>query len=346
VRRLAITGIGGFIGRRMAERALAEGWRVTGLDISPAAAERLAPLGVEVVTGDINDRDALAKAFAGADVVFHTAAVVAEDGPRERYERVNNQGTHSVCEVARDAGVRRLVHLSSIMVYGFDYPDGVTEAGPFADAGNIYNETKLSSERIALAHDDPEHGLGVIVIRPGDVYGAGSQQWVRRPLASIRRGLFMLPDGGRGVMNHVHVDNLIDGVWLALAADACGEAFNITDDAATPCRVFYDYHRRMAGKRTVPTLPAPILRLLLRRALPALAPLGIEPPAKPAVVDFLTRRHKISCAKARDQLGYHPRIDLDTGMRRVAAELRAEGEVIHWPALKSRTPSQDEVAYE
>lgn len=136
MKRLAITGIGGFIGRRMAERALADGWQVTGLDISPAAAERLAPLGIEVVIGDINDRRAVAQAFAGANVVFHTAAVVEEDGPRELYERVNNQGTQSVCEVAREAGVRRLVHLSSIMVYGFNYPEEVSEAGPFADDGN------------------------------------------------------------------------------------------------------------------------------------------------------------------------------------------------------------------
>ncbi len=204
---IAITGIGGFIGLRMARRALRMGWTVRGIDLSPAGVARAAQLGATATVGDVNDAAALTEVFAGCDLVFHTAAVVQEDGPWQLYDRVNNQGTHTVCTVARAQGVPRLIHLSSIMVYGFDYPDEVNEAGPFDVKGNPYNETKLSSERIALSFNDPAQGFGVIVIRPGDVYGVGSVPWVMRPLEAIQKHQFMLPDRGHAGGKHVNVDN-------------------------------------------------------------------------------------------------------------------------------------------
>ena len=315
---LAITGIGGFIGLRMAERARALGWTVRGLDVSAAGAERASAAGAAVVVGDINDATALAAAFENADIVFHTAAIVEEDGARELYERVNVQGTRSVAQAAKGAGARRLVHLSSVMVYGFDYADGVTEEGPFRDNGNIYNETKYRSEREALAFNGQD-GFGVIVIRPGDVYGAGSQPWVLRPIELIRRGLFMLPDGGRGVINHVHVDNLIDGVLLALQHDAIGEAFTISDGVATPCSEFYRTHARIAGKPPVATLPAWLLVPMIALLALACRLIGRKPPATPQAIRFLQRRGMYSIAKAQRQLGYAPRIALAQGMAEIAA---------------------------
>lgn len=319
---IAITGIGGFIGLQMARRALALGWGVQGMDISPQGCARARAAGAQVEQGDINDAGVLARAFAGADIVFHTAAVVQEDGPRELYERVNNDGTRSVCQAARAAGVKRLVHLSSIMVYGFAYPQEVSEDGPFNVAGNLYNETKLSSERIALGFNRPAEGFGVMVIRPGDVYGLGSVPWVHRPLEALQKRLFALPADRSGVINHVHVDNLVDAVFLVVQKDACGEVFNITDDEATPCHVYFGHLAQMTGRR-VPFIPAGLMRGGLGMAAKVLPLFGQQPLMQPAVIRFLQRRHKVSCAKAREQLGYVPAIGLAAGMRRLHTELHA-----------------------
>lgn len=318
---LAITGIGGFIGLRMAERARALGWTVRGLDVSAAAAERARAVGAEVQVGDINDAALLARCFAGADAVFHTAAIVEEDGDRALYERVNVEGTRSVCAAAAAQGVRRLVHLSSVMVYGFHYPDGVDESGPCRDDGNIYNETKLRSERVALDAHVPGV-LEVVVIRPGDVYGAGSQPWVRRPIELIRRGLFLLPDGGRGLINHVHVDNLLDGVFLALQTTATGEAYTISDGVATPCHTFYAWHARIAGRPRLMSLPAWLLRPLVGAMAGLYRLLGRKPPASAAGLEFLLRRGRYSIAKAQRVLGYQPRIGLQEGMDAIEREWR------------------------
>jgi len=319
---LAITGIGGFIGSRMAERALAKGWTVSGLDQSAPATARISALGANITIGDINDSDKLHAAFTGADWVFHTAAVVTEDGPRELFERVNNQGTHSVCQAAQHCGVKQLIHLSSVMVYGFDYPDNVTEDGPFADHGNIYNETKLSSERIALEYHQPDNNFNVIIIRPGDVYGARGSQWVLRPLEMIRHNQFALPNGGRGVINHVHVDNLLDGVLLAHENNPGGQAFNITDDTATPCHTFFQYHANMAGKPRLFSLPASVMKSALWLTEMLLKPFGKQPPARAAGVNFLLRKHKVCCEKAKQQLGYQPKISLKQGMQNITQALQ------------------------
>lgn len=315
---VAITGIGGFIGLRMAERARALGWAVRGLDLSPAAAESARALGAEVVVGSVNDAAAVSAALKGADWVFHTAAIVEEDGPRHIYELVNVEGTRTVCTVARDLGVKRVVHLSSVMVFGFDYPPDVGEDGPLDGQGNVYNDTKLASEQVALSFNTPD-GLGVIVIRPGDVYGDGSLPWLLRPVEMLRRGLFMLPGWGRGVINHVHVDNLIDGVLLALEKNAFGEAFTISDGVATPCSQFFRTHALLAGTRSAPALPTWLVLGLLKLSQPYWRWRGEKPPASPTATRFLLRRHRYSIAKAERLLGYAPCISLEQGMAAILA---------------------------
>lgn len=313
-KKLVITGIGGFIGLRMAERAMAAGMEVCGVDVSVEAAARAQNLGINVIVTDINNRQILAQMCKSADVVFHTAAVVAEDGPRELYERVNNDGTRSIAEVAVEAGVKHFVHLSSIMVYGFNYPNRVCETGPFADDGNIYNETKFTSEKIAMSYNNPD-GMGVTVIRPGDVYGLSSMPWWQRPLELITNNKFALPDFGNGLINHVHVDNLLDAVFLVLEQKPYGQAFNITDNAVAKCKDFFDWHRQAAGKKSLIKLPSFAVKLLISLQSTLERFLGKQPSASAAAVSFLTRTGKVSCDKAMQRLGYQPKISLEEGMQ-------------------------------
>jgi len=321
---LAVTGVGGFIGLRMSERALARGMRVRGIDLSAEAVARAARAGAEATRADTCDEAAARALCKGADVVFHTAAIVRESGSWAELRRVNVEGTRTVAIAARDAGVRRFVHLSSVMVYGFHYPDGVTEDGPLRGDGNPYCQTKIESERAVFALHDPGH-FEVIVIRPGDVYGPGSIPWVVRPVQLISKGIAILPDGGRGAKNHVYVDNLLDAVFLALERDRTGEAFNVTDGVSTSFGAFFEHFVRMLGRGRARTAPAPVLRVLFHVVAAAARAVGREPPATAEAIRFLTRHGTYSIAKARRELGYEPRVSLEEGMRRVEAWLRAEG---------------------
>jgi nucleoside-diphosphate-sugar epimerase len=323
---MAITGIGGFIGLRMAERALDRGMRVQGLDLSTSAADLARQKGADVVVGDVTDRDAVARACRGAHVMFHTAAIVEEDGERAVYQKVNVEGTRAVAEGARAAGVRQFVQLSSVMVYGFTYPPFVAEDGPFRGEGNPYCETKLESDRLALGLNTPGT-FDVTVVRAGDVYGARSRPWVLRPLELMRKRLFFLIDGGAGTMNHVHVDNLLDAVFLALEQRAAGEAFNVTDGAQTSFAEYFGRLARMLGRRRLPSAPGALVRCGFSLAGRAGAMIGVRLPVSPAAVDFVCRRHPYSIARARSVLGYEPRISLDEGMAAVERALGAAGQL-------------------
>ncbi|MFW5920614.1 MAG: NAD-dependent epimerase/dehydratase family protein [Polyangiales bacterium] len=321
---LLITGIGGFIGLRLAGRARAAGLCVRGLDVSAGAAARAQRIGCSVVVGDVTDPDAAARACEGADAVVHTAAVVLEGGDWEPFRRINVGGTETVARAARAAGVRRFLQLSSVMVYGFDYPRYVTEEGPLRGENNPYCQTKIDSERAAPALHDPGR-FDVVVLRPGDVYGPGSLPWVVRPVQLMQQRLFALPDGGRGTMSHLYVDNLADAVMLALRTPHTGLPFNVTDEAETTFGEYFGRLATIAGCPMPPTAPARVLRLAFGAVDRGARLVGRAPPASPAALDFIRRPHPYSIERAKRELGYRPRVSLDEGLAQTERWLRAEG---------------------
>jgi len=310
---LFITGIGGFIGTRLAERCRELGIRAWGVDRDRKAIARARGRGVEALLGDVTDEGLLRAHMEGAEAVVHTAAIVREHGPLEDFRRVNVEGSRSVALAARGAGAKAFVQLSSVMVYGFHYPVNVDESGPLRGDGNPYCQTKIEGERAVLALNDVDN-FGVIVIRPGDVYGPGSNPWIERPIDMMKRRRMLLPKGGSGAINHVYVDNLIDGILLSLEKKAYGEAFNITDGVATS---YLDFFGRLATMANVPgprVVPTPLLKILTR-AVYTLAARGLtSDDASPDTVRYLSRPHAYSINKARTMLGYAPAIDLIQGL--------------------------------
>ncbi len=166
--------------------------RACGVDQSPEAAARARDLGAETVVADLSDPDVLENWMQGCDTVVHTAAIVRESGPLDLFRQINVEGTVDAAHAARAVGVSTFIHLSSVMVYGFDYPENVAEDGPRKGQGNPYCQTKIESEDALLPLNDPPR-FKAIVVRPGDVYGPGSVPWVKRPIELMQKGMFALP---------------------------------------------------------------------------------------------------------------------------------------------------------
>ncbi|MEQ9364237.1 MAG: NAD-dependent epimerase/dehydratase family protein [Leptospirales bacterium] len=322
---ICITGIGGFIGRRVAQLARERGMTVRGLDANPERARRAQDEGATVIVGDLLDPVRLGEALAGADLVLHTAAIVREDGKLEEFRRVNVEGSVLVAKTARSAGARAMAHLSSVMVYGFRFPPDITEEGPYRGEGNPYCITKIESESALLEENKDPANFGVVIIRPGDVYGPASEPWIVRPLELMRKGLFSLVDGGRPIINHTYVDNLAEGIFLALEKEAWGEAFNITDGMATTFKEFYTRLAKMAGLRPPRVLPAWLVKLSIRFVNFFETILRRPHIALPGGVEFIRRPNAYSIEKANRLLGYSPDISLDQGMAQTEAWLKTEG---------------------
>ena len=187
-----VTGAAGFVGSALCKRLASEGQTVLGADL------RLGP--TASVSLDITDPVAVREVFERHRPrrVVHTAAIVDDRGAPELFYAVNVQGTDHVVRACEAMEVERLVHISSIVVLGLDSPPRCDEDTPLqAYTGAPYMDTKAVSER--RVRDAWAAGrVPAVVVRPGDVYGPGSEPWVRRPVEMMRRGLPILVGGGQG----------------------------------------------------------------------------------------------------------------------------------------------------
>ena len=308
---VAVTGAG-FIGTAMCRRLVSEGHQVVGIDVDPAAAARVTATGAQFRRADTSDRGAVRGALAGAELVVHTAALLPGSGAGGMADsvRVNVGGTENVCVAARDAGVKRVLHLSSIAAWGYDFKTDITEDEPLAThSSHPYIATKAASELVARKH-------GATVVKPGDVYGPGSHPWAILPVEMIKSGRLMLPMKGRGLLTLVYVDDLVDCMYRALTLpEGEGGVFTAWDGKAVTAKEFFDRFARMLGKKGVRTAPEALLRPLMR----------LTPGVNPDDLQFIRRHAVFPNARAREVLGWEPKVDFDEGMRRTEAWLREEG---------------------
>ena len=325
---VAVTGVSGFIGDAVARRYADAGATVRGLDRrTPDPADPLTPDAdprVEYVVGDVTRPADLRRLVEGADIVVHTAAIVAESGDWRDFDRVNAQAPRWVALAARDAGARSFVHLSSVMVHGFDFPDGVAEDGPLDHATNPYCATKIRAEHLLRGLDRPGD-FNVHIVRPGDVYGPYSTPWIVRPVQHMRDGTFLYVSPS--AINHVYIDNLVDAIETAVTAGAplSGVPVTATDGMATPSRQFYGYYADLIGMRFAPTVPGWLAEPAVG-ALAAVLPRGLRRrlDLDRESIRYLRRRGAYDMSRLRG-LGWSPRVSLAEGRERTAAWLRQAG---------------------
>lgn len=316
--RVFITGASGFIGRSLAERLHADGHEVRGMDLraDPAA---------DVVAGDVREPGAWQQHAAGCDLVIHTAAVVSLrlERPDDTW-RANVVGTRSALDAAVAGGASRFLHFSSVTVFGFSFPDGVTERDPVRLTGVPYPDTKIASEQAVLqAH--AEGRIDCTVVRPGDVYGPRSRAWAVLPVEAIRARQFALPGGGRGVHSPVYIDDLVDGVVAAATSDqGAGQVFTLSGGVAVPNREFFGAYADALGTKLV-TVPTPVARAAATAVWLARRWGSEDVDVNPRSLDYFLRTGTYSIAKAREVLGWSPRVGFPEGMERTLDWLRSEG---------------------
>ena len=328
MRTIAITGVSGFIGDAVARRYADAGWQVRGLDQRvPDAKNPLTPNAdprVEYLVGDVTDPVAVRALVTNADLVVHTAAIVAESGDWAAFDRINARAPRDVALAARAAGSASFVHLSSVMVHGFAFADGCHEGSPLDHASNPYCASKIRSEFLLRGLDAPGE-FHVHVIRPGDVYGPMSMPWIVRPLEHMRDGTYLTIRGS--VINHVYIDNLVDAIESVVAegAAASGRAYIATDGVATPAREFWGWYADQLGMRRVPALPGWLAEPVVG-AVAALLPEGLRRrlDLDRQSIRYLRRSTAYSNAALR-ALGWQPRVPLEQGREITAAWLRAVG---------------------
>jgi nucleoside-diphosphate-sugar epimerase len=243
--KVLVTGASGFIGGRLVERLMRQGADVHVLVRNPASAARLARFPLSFHLGDVTNTVDLDKAVKGCDLVFHCA--YGTTGSQKRRAWVNRVGTERTLEAAHQAGVKRVVNLSTLMVYGQTADGDLDETAPRRRFGNAYSDSKLDAEGIALQYSRSGR-VPVTTLQPTAVYGPYGGVWTVQPLATLKTGRMILVNGGDGLANAVYVDDLVSAMLLAAEKDAAvGEAFLISGPDAVTWRDLYGRFAHMLG---------------------------------------------------------------------------------------------------
>ncbi len=252
-RTILVTGGTGFIGGRLVEKlVVAHRAKVRVLVRQHSDRSRLAQFPVETVEGDITDPDAVLRASGDCSLIFNCAYGTVADPAAQR--AVNVEGTRNVLEAAlRNPRIQRVVHLSTLSVYGA-LPDGtLDESSPGTYTGDCYADTKLDSEKIVLQYAE-KHRLPATVLQPTMVYGPRAPSWTVRVLKELKTRRVILVEGGSGLCNPVFVDDLVDAMLLAAVREqAIGQRFLISGPEPVSWLEFYARHEAMLGRpSTVP----------------------------------------------------------------------------------------------
>lgn len=319
--RALVTGATGFTGGHLATALASQGYGVRAL-VRNKPETRSA---IDYVTGDLRDAAAVQRAASGVDVVYHIAAIYRQAGLKDaEYRAVNADAVRTVIEAAARGGARRVVHCSTVGVHGDVEHPPANEDAPLKP-GDVYQETKLEGEKVAR-DAGRDTGVEIVIARPTGIYGPGDRRLLKLFKGVARRRFVILGDG-RIFYHLTYIDDLVEGFRLCGEVPrAAGRTYILAGGEVTTLNELVKIVAEQAG------VPAPKLHLpvwpfrLAGAACEAVcAPLGIEPPIYRRRVDFFTKSRAFDITRAREELGYAPRVGLHEGARRTLDWYRAAG---------------------
>ena len=315
--RVAVLGAGGYIGRRTVELLRLAGHNVLPL-VRPGSSSRHE----DEHAVDARDEVGLTTALKGRDAVVASIA-----GSNDTIVDV----VEPIYRAAMQAGVRRIVHLSSAVVHGQAPIPGTDEGQSLSpDQPFAYNRAKIEAER-RFKQLRTKHQVEVVMLRPFIVYGPNSR-WVRDFADQLVTGRAMVFDGGEGICNAVHVDNVVHAIERALVSDVPPASAILLNDAETvrwldlfrpiATALGYDFERipSRSSRETVERLTQPSRwwRKFFQESAEARERL-----LEAALLQSCTVRLPID--KARAVLGYDPPVSFAQGVQLAVAELDKAG---------------------
>ena len=319
-----VTGATGFTGSRLCQRLVEEGTDIIAFVRSAQKAAALQNIGVECRTVDITDSEAVRRNFEDIEKVYHIAAAYrTEHSDRHEFYRVNVEATRNLLDAAKENGVERFVHCSTVGVQGRIDKAPADETYRFMP-GDHYQQSKLDGELLACEYF--KNGLPGAVVRPVGIYGPGDTRFLKL-FKPINKGYFFMIGSGRSLYHMTYIDDLVQGFILAgNHPDAIGEVFTIGGEHYTMLGELVDMIADELGKprprMKVPYYPVFALSVVCEKVCRLV---GMQPPLYPRRVEFFHLDRAFSIEKAKKLLGYQPRVGLREGLARTAAWYRKKG---------------------
>ena len=320
MKRALVTGATGKVGGAVARALAARGDSVRALVRDPERAARLLPVEVELVRGDVTEPASVADAVAGCELVFN-AMGLPEQWTRDPdvFDRVNARGTETVVRAAREAGVRRVVHTSTIDVFHAGRGERFDESR-VADypKGTLYERSKQHAEELALAARD---GMDLVICNPSAVYGptpASSTGLDEDFIGPLTEGKIpLLPPGGFGVVFDAGVAR---GHLLAAERGRDGERYILCDRHVTLRELAREVVALAGRGRVPPSIPGPLAWALAEAGEAVGRVAGVRPLLPRGQLHFFRWNAAPDSTKAQEELGWEPTA-LEDGLRAAVAAL-------------------------
>ena len=324
---ILITGATGFIGSHLAKDLAEKGESIKCLvrRSSPkAAVQFLSGLGAELITGDLTDEKSLGAAVKGVDTVFHLGGGGRMDTPEEVCYQINVAGTRNMLEAClQQGGVEKFLHVSTCGVMGDIKNPPADETHPYQPGNLAYARSKTEAEKVALSYRDK---LPVRVVRfplaygtpliDGDLSRIEGVTPMSMIFSAVKKGQWLYFGDGMNLIHCIHVDDIVRGLELATEKGKTGEVYILADEKAVPMKTMIEIVATVLKepnpRRHLPLPVAMAMALLMETAAKLMRR---KPMLTREVVRGFAATRAFDTSKASRELGFHPEIGLDEGIR-------------------------------
>ena len=317
MKTVLVTGATGFLGKYVVDELVQHGYQVRAFGRNSKVGRSLENSSISFFQGDLTKADDVLEACKGMDLVVHAGALSTVWGPWEDFYLANVLGTKYVLEACRQAGIQRLVYVSSPSIYAAPRDQlGIKESdAPEENNLNNYIRSTLASEKLVS-----------IILRPRGLFGIGDTSILPRVInLSQKLGIPLIGDG-RQLMDMTCVENVALAIRLAIEApEAKGEVYNITNGEP---RAFRDLLEESLTGLGYPIkyrkIPASLLSGIASSLEFIYKTLNLkgEPPLTRYTYYLLRYSQTLDISKAEKDLGYHPKIRISEGIEQYVQDYR------------------------
>lgn len=321
-----VTGAGGFIGSNLVDDQLARGRRVIAIDVHLDRLDHLrSNSACQLHAGDVRDAGFMSRVIAGSHILFHLASAHLEVAKSEAYFwETNVEAVKSLLEIARNNGVRRFVHTSSVGVYGPLTALPADESSA-CHPDILYERTKLQGEE-TVRRFVQDTGFPAVILRPAWVYGPRCPRTLKL-FRTIRKRRFVMVGEGENLRHPIHIRDMLTAFELAATRPGIeGETFVVASDHAVRLKDLITEIIAVQGLRFSPIrVPMGVMTALCVGVEGVFKVLGKEPPFSTRSLKFFTESSAFDIAKARRLLGFAPAVTLHEGLAHTYRHYLAEG---------------------
>jgi nucleoside-diphosphate-sugar epimerase len=324
--KVFLTGGTGLLGSHVAQRLRDHDHEVVVLSRANSDVSFLRSLECTLVTGELEDPpECHAERMEGCQGLVHAAAHIYGGRSLEAVRAVNVVGTSNLLEGATLAGLRQVVHISSVAAYGdppFPIDEKVSLDAPLRKI-DYYGRTKREGELLARGFHR-EDGLGVTVLRPPAIYGERDRLFVPKLEGFLRRRLVFVLGTGRARLAAVYAGNVAQAVELALEGQGSGEVFNVSEDVpVTQLDLYGGLARELGLKVVFISIPGTLASFgakvgdAIGIRIPGARDLSLSRAVRLSVED-----NPYPSTKAHEMLGWKPPYSLEEALSRTGQWIR------------------------